>query len=76
MSQLTRKWHESGQSDPGAVDRIHDAGLGVLLYTLNSQDDWTAAVDLGVDGIITDKPAALDSWLSSAVPGDTTGLHD
>lgn len=64
------------QSDPGAVDRIHAAGLGVLLYTLNDEDDWSAAVSLGVDGIITDKPSTLHGWLGSAAPGDSTRLHD
>lgn len=63
-------------SDPTAVDRIHAAGLGVLLYTLNDEDDWSAAVSLGVDGIITDKPSALEGWLATAVPGDATSLHD
>lgn len=63
--------------DPGAVDRIHAAGLGVLLYTLNNEDAWSAAVSLGVDGIITDKPSALDNWLATALPTSaTTSLHD
>jgi glycerophosphoryl diester phosphodiesterase len=68
--------HAFIESDPEAVDRIHAAGLGVLLYTLNNEDDWTAAVSLGVDGIITDKPATLDAWLANADPGDATALHD
>ena len=50
-------------SDPDAVDRIHAAGLGVLLYTLNDEDTWRAAIDLGVDGIITDRPSELGNWL-------------
>jgi glycerophosphoryl diester phosphodiesterase len=52
-------------SDPGAVGRIHDAGLGVLVYTLNSSKTWSEAIALGVDGIITDKPVELDSWLAT-----------
>ena len=51
------------QRDPEAVDRIHAAGLGVLLYTLNDEDTWRAAIDLGVDGIITDRPSELGTWL-------------
>lgn len=51
------------QSDPGVVDRIHEAGLGVLLYTLNDSDLWSEAIELGVDGIITDKPGELDRWM-------------
>jgi glycerophosphoryl diester phosphodiesterase len=49
--------------DPDAVGRIHAAGIGVLLYTLNDEDTWRTATDLGVDGIITDLPAELGSWL-------------
>ena len=49
--------------DPDAVGRIHAAGLGVLLYTVYDEDTWRAAIDLGVDGIITDLPAELGSWL-------------
>ncbi len=52
--------------EPDAVDRIHAAGLGVLLYTLNDEDMWRAAVDLGVDGIITDRPTELGAWLAAS----------
>jgi glycerophosphoryl diester phosphodiesterase len=57
------------ESDPTAVDRIHRAGLGILLYTLNKKQSWKSALALGVDGIITDKPSALDSWLAASAPG-------
>ena len=35
----------------------------MLLYTLNDEETWRAAIDLGVDGIITDRPSELGSWL-------------
>lgn len=57
------------RSDPGAVARIHDEGLGVLLYTLNDTDTWAEAVALGVDGLITDKPVKLDTWLARSASG-------
>lgn len=57
------------ESDPGAVDRLHAAGLGVLLYTLNKKKNWKDALALGVDGIITDKPSKLDGWLAETSPG-------
>ena len=60
--------HASVEADPGAVDRMHRAGLGVVLYTLNSTKRWRAAMNLGVDGIITDKPGKLDSWLARVAP--------
>lgn len=50
---------------PEAVERIHDAGLGVVLYTLNSATTWTTAIAFGVDGIITDTPLELDRWLAT-----------
>lgn len=56
--------HASVEANPWAVDRIHRAGLGILLYTLNSKPRWSSALGLGVDGIITDRPHRLDSWMS------------
>jgi len=57
------------EADPRAVDNMHDAGLGVLVYTLNSEERWSEAIGLGVDGIITDKPSLLDEWLARTAPG-------
>ena len=57
------------EDDPTVVDRIHRAGLGILLYTLNQERNWQSALGLGVDGIITDKPSALDAWLAATTPG-------
>ena len=51
------------EEDPGAVDRMHAAGLGVLAYTLNGEEGWATALALGVDGFITDETAALGDWL-------------
>lgn len=56
---------ESLRADPEVVERVHEAGLGVMVYTLNSSKTWSEAIDLGVDGIITDKPLELDSWLAT-----------
>ena len=59
----------SVEADPTVVDRIHHAGLGILLYTLNKKQNWQSALSLGVDGIITDQPSALDAWLAATAPG-------
>jgi len=48
--------------DPELVQRVHDAGLGILIYTLNDSETWSDAVSLGVDGIVTDRPAQLGQW--------------
>ena len=47
------------------VDRAHDAGLQVIPWTANTPEDWEILVKAGVDGIITDDPAALIEWLKS-----------
>lgn len=59
----------SVKANPEAVAQMHDAGLGLLLYTLNSKQRWSEALALGVDGIITDKPSNLDEWLAATAPG-------
>jgi len=55
--------------DPGAVEALHEAGLGIILYTLNKKQKWSDALELGVDGIITDKPSSLDRWIAENAPG-------
>jgi glycerophosphoryl diester phosphodiesterase len=52
-----------------AVAAMHAAGLGLLLYTLNTEDRWGEALSYGVDGIVTDKPSALDQWIAETAPG-------
>jgi glycerophosphoryl diester phosphodiesterase len=59
----------SVEADPTVIDRIHHAGFGILLYTLNKKQSWQSALALGVDGIITDQPSALDAWLAETAPG-------
>jgi glycerophosphoryl diester phosphodiesterase len=54
---------------PKVIAAMHSAGLGVLLYTLNSKGRWSEALSLGVDGIVTDKPSSLDKWLAMTSPG-------
>ena len=57
------------EEQPDAVREMHDAGFGILLYTLNNEDRWGEALAWGVDGIITDEPSALDSWIAATAPG-------
>jgi glycerophosphoryl diester phosphodiesterase len=54
---------------PDSVQKLHEAGLGIVLYTLNKKTKWSDALGMGVDGIITDKPSSLDSWLAKNAPG-------
>jgi glycerophosphoryl diester phosphodiesterase len=47
------------------VQAAHAAGFTVLPWTPNETADWKRLVDAGVDGIITDDPAALITFLKS-----------
>ncbi len=45
------------------VRAAHAAGLAVLPWTVNMPAEWERMVTAGVDGIISDDPAALIAWL-------------
>jgi glycerophosphoryl diester phosphodiesterase len=50
---------------PGIVDELHAVGARVVVYTLNSDEQWDAVTALGVDGIVTDDPHTLSEWQSA-----------
>lgn len=50
---------------PDLVDRLHGAGLEVAVWTLDESAHWAAAVEVGVDEIITDRPDRLAGWLAA-----------
>lgn len=50
---------------PDLVDRVHAAGRQVQVWTLNEPEHWAAAVALGVDAVITDRPDRLAGWLAA-----------
>ena len=50
---------------PDLVDRLHAAGLRVAVWTLDEPAHWAAAVEVGVDEIITDRPDRLAGWLAA-----------
>jgi glycerophosphoryl diester phosphodiesterase len=45
------------------VAAAHEAGLSVIPWTANTPEDWKKLIAAGVDGIITDDPAALIDYL-------------
>jgi len=49
--------------DEPLVRRLHAAGLRVIPYTANQPGDWSKLLDWGVDGITTDYPDRLASYL-------------
>lgn len=54
--------------NPDAVSAMHGAGLRLMIYTLNTEAEWDAAVAWGVDGIVSDTPAGLHAWISETTP--------
>jgi len=48
---------------PEEVHAAHSAGFRVIPWTANAAEDWKRLIAAGVDGIITDDPAALIGYL-------------
>lgn len=46
-----------------SVALAHRAGLGVFVWTHDDDADWEALTAMGVDGIITNRPDALHTWM-------------
>ncbi len=49
--------------DRKLVDAVHGAGAHLHLWTVNDPDDMRRYLDLGVDGIVTDRPDLLNEVL-------------
>lgn len=47
---------------PDLVETLHAAGIATIPWTSDDPTQWQALTDLGVDGIITNDPAALLAW--------------
>ncbi len=47
------------------VDQLHRIGVRVVPWTANDEAAWARLLELGVDGIITDDPAALIAYLKA-----------
>lgn len=58
------------------VARAHDAGLRVLVWTVNDSDTMHRLLDHGVDGIITDRPDLLREVLISRGQWHTPDSYD
>jgi glycerophosphoryl diester phosphodiesterase len=57
-------WHPGfGELRADAVEDAHKAGLTVNAWTLNDPRQWTSAIQMEVDGIVTDDPAGLVAYL-------------
>ena len=60
---------------PAFVERAHASGIQVHVWTIDEPDEMRRLLDLGVDGIMTDRPAVLRQVLESRGQwsGDATG---
>lgn len=58
---------------PEVVRRAHGRGVGVLVWTVNEPADIALVHALGVDGIVTDRPADVLAALNRPAPTDRGG---
>ncbi|WP_344939987.1 glycerophosphodiester phosphodiesterase family protein [Actinomadura miaoliensis] len=54
---------------PGVVADLHNAGVAVMPWTVDSAATWKSLDALGVDGIITNRPAELAGWNNAMLHG-------
>ena len=57
--QVPVRSHGATLVDPGFIAAAHDLGLPVHVWTINESDEMERLLDLGVDGLMTDRPALL-----------------
>lgn len=59
-------WHpEFSEIRGDAVKLAHAAKIKVNAWTVNKPEDWKVALDIGIDGIVTDDPEGLTEYLKS-----------
>jgi glycerophosphoryl diester phosphodiesterase len=49
------------------VDAAHRHGMKVHTWTVNSPEDISGAILMGIDGVITDDPAATAAYVSEVL---------
>lgn len=51
---------------PELVTGLHDAGIHIFPYTVNTEPDFKQMMQLRVDGVITDDPPRFTTWYADA----------
>jgi glycerophosphoryl diester phosphodiesterase len=67
--QVPATYDEVAVVDERFVAAAHKHGVAVHVWTIDDPDEMARLIDLGVDGIMTDRPAALDGVLRTKTAG-------
>ena len=49
------------------VKELNDAGLQVMMWIVNTPEQWLEAHRVGADLVLTDKPAAYGKWAKAEI---------
>ncbi len=63
--QVPYHFNDTQVVTPSFVKKAHDHNIAVHVWTINSENEMKELIDLGVDGIITDRPTLLTSVLAN-----------
>ena len=58
-------FYQAPLARPDLVQRAHDLGKFVFVYTVNTQEDMLAVAGAGVDGMVSDRPSLLQSTFNT-----------
>ena len=54
---------EKDVATKGYIRDLQDAGIVVVVWTVNEEQEWKEARSAGADKVLTDRPRAYDKWL-------------
>jgi glycerophosphoryl diester phosphodiesterase len=74
--QVPPTWRGVNVVDARFVSSVHRAGLPVHVWTINDEPTMARLLDLGVDGVMTDRPRLLRSLLNGRGQWPGSGAWD
>jgi glycerophosphoryl diester phosphodiesterase len=63
--QVPARYGEVDVVTASFVDAAHAAGIAVHVWTINEEEEMVRLLDLGVDGLVSDRPSVLASLLDA-----------